>query len=317
MRLRHIPKERIFVLGQHPNIDHLEWQKQCFEVKSSKKKDQEPDKKESDRKKDEEASKEQGEEKSDDPSIKEKPSPKETAPPRPKDPKVDKEIPMGFDPKSTSDPGSESQDPKDFQTPKSRKSNPPPKSGGDSQTLIDPLKLTPLSKMESRSESLEDVMSLSNYKFDRSHFPIFKWTLKHRKIIVGSIEKPITEGFEESTLQDISSPYVTQVGIETSATIVRMALSGQTSTEAMEKEIARLKQSPAQFQAELIESARSVLEGKRRSLDKLKIALELKHEQEIIQLTGTGNSGPVSWIISIKLTGYEIIKIEEKPYSKK
>ena len=72
MRLRHIPKERIVFLGQDPDIDRLEWWKQCFKVNLSKKKDQESDKEESDRKKDEEAGKERGEEKSDDPSVKEK-----------------------------------------------------------------------------------------------------------------------------------------------------------------------------------------------------------------------------------------------------
>lgn len=69
MRLRHAPEERIVVLGQDPDIDRLEWKKQCFKVKSRKKKDQE-----SDKKKEEEVGKEQGEEKSDDPSVKERSS---------------------------------------------------------------------------------------------------------------------------------------------------------------------------------------------------------------------------------------------------
>jgi hypothetical protein len=60
-----------------------------------------------------------------------------------------------------------------------------------------------------------------------------KWTLKCQKILVGSIEKPIVKGFEES-----SGPDVAQVGIETSLVIAEMALSSQTSTKAMEKEIA-------------------------------------------------------------------------------
>ena len=30
MRLRHIPKERIAILGQDPEVDLLEWQRQCF-----------------------------------------------------------------------------------------------------------------------------------------------------------------------------------------------------------------------------------------------------------------------------------------------
>lgn len=132
MHLRHIPEERIIVLGQDPNIDRLEWQKQCFKVKPSKKKDQESDKEESDKKKDEEAGKEQGKEKFDDPSVKEKSTPKDIAPPRPKDPEVDKEIAPRFDLKPTSNPGSRSQDPKDFQTLKAHELELPPKSRGDS-----------------------------------------------------------------------------------------------------------------------------------------------------------------------------------------
>ena len=62
-----------------------------------------------------------------------------------------------------------------------------------------------------------------------------KWTLKHRKVLVGSLEKPTVEGFEESTLWDISGPDVTRVGVKTSAVIFGMALASQISTEGMEK----------------------------------------------------------------------------------
>lgn len=91
------------------------------------------------------------------------------------------------------------------------------------------------------------MMSLTEYKFDRSHLAVVKQTLKSWNIIVGSIEKPIVEGFEESMLWDTSGLDVTQVGIETSIVIAGMALASQTSTEAMEKEISRLKQCIAQF----------------------------------------------------------------------
>ena len=46
--------------------------------------------------------------------MKEKSTPKETAPLGPKDLEVDKEVPPGFDSKSTFDPGFGSQDPKGF-----------------------------------------------------------------------------------------------------------------------------------------------------------------------------------------------------------
>ena len=70
------------------------------------------------------------------------------------------------------------------------------------------------------------------------------------------------EGFDKSTLWDISGPDVTLVGIETSAVIVGMALARQSSTEATAKEIARLKQSTTQVQPELTENARNMSEDK-------------------------------------------------------
>lgn len=55
----------------------------------------------------------------------------------------------------------------------------------------------------------------------------------------------------------------------------------------MVKEIARLKQSAAQAQAELAEYTKSISEDKQRSLDVLKVALEARHEQEKQQLRET------------------------------
>ena len=115
--------------------------------------------------------------------------------------------------------------------------------------LIDPLKLTMLSTMDPGSKSLEVMMPLNKYKFDWSRFAVVKQTPKCRNILLGSIEKPTVEGFEERILWDISGLDVARVGIETSVVIVGMALADQTSTEAMEKDISRLKQSTAQFQA--------------------------------------------------------------------
>jgi hypothetical protein len=64
---------------------------------------------------------------------------------------------------------------------------------------------------------------------------------------VGGLEKPIIEGFEESPIWNIVGQDVSRVGVVTSVVIVGMALAVQTSTDAMAKEIARLKQSAAQF----------------------------------------------------------------------
>ena len=83
------------------------------------------------------------------------------------------------------------------------------------------------------------------------------------------------EGYEESTLWDISSLDVSQVGVKTLAMIARMPLADQTSMKAMVKEITRLKRSATQFQAELGESVKNAEEDKKRSLDELKTTLEV------------------------------------------
>ena len=128
--------------------------------------------------------------------------------------------------------------------------------------MNDPLKVTLISTIEPKSENLEDIMPLSEYKFDRSHLALVKRTLKRWRILVGSLEKPTVKGFEESTLWDISGLDVTRVGVETSAVIAGMALAYQTSTEAMAKEITWLKQSATHFQAELVENVKNVAEDK-------------------------------------------------------
>jgi ABC-type hemin transport system ATPase subunit len=83
---------------------------------------------------------------------------------------------------------------------------------------------------------------------------------------------------------EISDPYVTWVGVKNSTVIARMAFAGQTSTEAMAKKITQLKQSTVQFQAELAETVKTTAEEKHRSLDELRMALEVKHEQETQRL---------------------------------
>lgn len=97
---------------------------------------------------------------------------------------------------------------------------------------------------------------------------------------MGSLEKPVTKGFEEGTIWNISGPDLAWVSVETLVVITGMALADQTSTEAMAKEITRLKQSAIQFQDELEETVKTTAEEKQRSLNELKIALEVKHEQE-------------------------------------
>ena len=122
MWLRHIPKERIAVLGQDPEIERLEWWRQCFATQSSKRKRKikKTNKEEPNKEKDEGARKKTEQEKTDDLSTKERFDPKEIVPLGPEDLRTNKEIPPGFNPKLILDLRSKSQDPKEFQTPKAQ-----------------------------------------------------------------------------------------------------------------------------------------------------------------------------------------------------
>ena len=180
--------------------------------------------------------------------------------------------------------GTESQNPKNSQTLKTQETTPPPKLGEGSHSMVDPLTVTPISTIEPGSGYLDYVVLLSEYMFDRSHLAVVKRTPKRRKILVGGLEKLVIEGFEESTIWNIAGQDVARVGVESLIVIVGMALADQTSTEAMAKEIAQLKQSMAQFQAKLAETVKNVAKEKQRSLDELKTALEVKHEQETQRL---------------------------------
>lgn len=112
------------------------------------------------------------------------------------------------------------------------------KIGEGPHSMVDPLTVTLISTIEPGSRDLDDVIPLNEYKFDRSHLVVVKRTPKCQKILVGGLEKPVTEGFEESTIWNIASQDVTWVGVETSTVITGMALIHHTSTEALAKEIA-------------------------------------------------------------------------------
>ena len=113
--------------------------------------------------------------------------------------------------------------------------------------MVDPLTVTPISTIKPISGDLNDVVPLCEYMFDRSRLVVVKRTPKDRKILVGNLEKAITEGFEESTIWNIAGQYVTRASVETLTVIAGMDLAGQTSTEAMAKEITLLKQSVDEF----------------------------------------------------------------------
>ena len=105
----------------------------------------------------------------------------------------------------------------------------------ESQALIDTITLTSLSSRGPECKAKEEVMPLSEYKFDRNRLAMVKRTLKQKRALIGGIEKVVIEGFEESMLWDVSGLDMSQVGVETSVVIVKMALVRQSSLEAMAK----------------------------------------------------------------------------------
>ena len=211
-------------------------------------------------------------EKIEDPSEKEKTLPKETALPEPKYPKVGKEIPLGFDPKMTSNPNNKKQDLKGSQSPSAQDPKEIQKTGADTQALVYPITPTPLTSKGTKHEALEEVIPLSEYKFDHNRLAVVKSTPKRKRDPIGGVEKAFNEGYEESTLWDISGLNVAHVVVETLAIIVEMALVGQLSLEAMAKEIVRLKKLATQAQNELAKNVKNVTKDKQKSLEELRIA---------------------------------------------
>lgn len=129
--------------------------------------------------------------------------------------------------------------------------------------MVDQMKIIPISTLELGSGDLDDIVPLSEYKFDRSSLVVVKRTPKRWKVLVSSLKKPITEGFKESTIWNILGLDVTQVGVETSVVITETALAGQTSIEAMAKEITWLKHFAVQFQVELMETVKTATKEKK------------------------------------------------------
>lgn len=89
----------------------------------------------------------------------------------------------------------------------------------------------------------------------------------------------MVKGYDEISLWDISGLDMSRVGVETSAIIAGMALIGQLSSEAMEKEIVRLKKIVTQTQNELTENVKRANEDKERSLEELNVYMEAKHDE--------------------------------------
>ena len=121
----------------------------------------------------------------------------------PDDIRTNIEAPPIFNPKPSLDLGSKSQTPKDSQTLKIQEMMPPLKSGEGPHSMVDTLIVIPISTIELGSRDLDDVIPLNEYKFDKSLMAMVKWTPKCRKIVMGGLEKPVTDGFKESTIWNI------------------------------------------------------------------------------------------------------------------
>ena len=181
--------------------------------------------------------------------------------------------PPGFGPKATTIPNTKTRDPKETLPPSTK-----------TQDLVDPVTPTPLSSKVPEHEIMKEVIPLSEYKFDRSRLVVVKRTPKCKRTLIGGTEKALIEGYEESTLWDISGPDVAHVGVETSFVITGMALIGQLSSEAMEKEILCLKQLVVQTQNELTDSIKCAADERQITLNELKIALIVQFKGEKRQL---------------------------------
>ena len=68
--------------------------------------------------------------------------------------------------------------------------------------------VTSLSSRGSEHKAQEEFFPLSEYKFDRSQLAVVKRNPKRKEALIGGIEKAVIEGFEESTLWDMSGPNV-------------------------------------------------------------------------------------------------------------
>jgi hypothetical protein len=81
---------------------------------------------------------------------------------------------------------------------------PPLKSEEGPRSMDDTMIVTPISTIEPRYRDLDDVIPLNEYKFDKRCLAMVKQTPKCRKIDVGGLEKPVTDGFEQSTIWNIA-----------------------------------------------------------------------------------------------------------------
>jgi hypothetical protein len=209
MRACHLLKERISSLGQDAELESLEWRSRCFTTYPSKEK---------------EVKTAGDKDKAKESSEKKPTPPKEPTTTEPKDLGLKKTHPPGFDLKTTTTLSADTRDPKEI---------PPPST--ETLAFVYLVTSTPLSSKVLEHEISEEVIPLSEYKFDRSKFFVIKRTPKQKRTLVGDAERALIEGYEESTLWDISGQDIARIGVESSVVIEGMAMAGQSSPEAMAK----------------------------------------------------------------------------------
>ena len=92
--------------------------------------------------------------------------------------------------------------------------------------MVDLVTPNPLSTKGPEHETQEEAIPLSEYKFDQTKFVAAKRTPKHKRSLIGGVEKALIEGYEKRTLWDISSLDVARIWVDNFVVIANMALAG-------------------------------------------------------------------------------------------
>lgn len=108
-------------------------------------------------------------------------------------------------------------------------------SGAETWVLEYPVTPVLLSSKVPEQPILEEVVPLSEYKFDLRILVMVKRTPKRKITLMKGVERVLIKGYEENKLWDLLGQDNAQVGVETLVIILGMAMVGQSSLEAMEK----------------------------------------------------------------------------------
>jgi len=92
-------------------------------------------------------------------------------------------------------------------------------------------------KWPSRVTSKEEVVFLSNYKFEKRKLTVVETTPQKKRVKVAEKEKMIVEGIEERNRWGILGKDVDRVGVDTSRFLSDMALANWSTSSMMAREI--------------------------------------------------------------------------------